>query len=81
MIVENIYTFGQGHISCGMGIDKKDFSPVIIISKMENKQIIGTDLMEQEINHIEPIALKFNNIEGLNVLKEMVKQVEKNLKK
>lgn len=78
--IEKIYTFGNGNVACGMGVEERTGMPFITISKLESPEKITTDLIENQKEEFEVTVLSFRNIEGFNVFKKMMKQVESKLK-
>lgn len=78
--IEKIYTFGNGKVACGMGVEERTLMPFITVAKLNQPEKITTNLIENQREEFETIVLSFKNIEGFNVLKKMVKKVEERLK-
>jgi len=81
--VEKVFVFGNAKVSLGMGVTKDVNNPFISVAKLEKPAgYISQDINNDEsIVENEKIILLFKNQESLNVLKFMIKAVEKEFKK
>jgi len=80
--VENVYVFGNAEVSCSMGTTSLIKDPFIAIAKLDiPAKKISEDILDKDIPESEKIILLFKNIESLEVLEHMIKQVRKEFKR
>lgn len=79
--VINIYTFGNGKISCGTGTEENSEMIFISVGKLSESEKIGTDLNKNPKEESQTVILRFKNIEGFKSFKKVMKKAELELKK
>lgn len=75
-----MYVIGNGETAISMGSLKELDIPYIQFENLDNKKLIGVDLLNSKEISTNPTMIVIKNLEGLAVLEKMIKAVKKQLK-
>lgn len=70
MMVERVYTLGNGDVNIGMGVLHDGGAPFITVANMEKPLNIGDNTLHLETEDSNVIVIKFESIKSFNVLQK-----------